>query len=483
MIQSVRSSRRNFLSLAAGSLAAPILVPATALGRRKTPPSERVTVGIIGSGGRGVFETQQYPSFDNVEIVAVCDVQESRRLRAKETLEKLYSERKPGGSYRGIRMYNDFRDLLAQKDIDAVYIATPDHWHVPITVAAMKAGKHCHTEKPLGVSIEQDLAALKAVRKHKKIFQYGAERRSTPDARKGLELVLNGRIGKVQKIYVVGPPSETGGSATPVIPVPAGFDYDMWLGPAPEKPFCADRCLEGSKGRNGIFYIYDYCLGFMANWAAHPLDQVQWWADHSGRKTPPLKYEGSGKLPTEGLFDTAYQWDVRCTYEDGLVLHFVDNQSYHQYTDAPHPVMPWGRKDVTNVHNGAVFIGTEGWVIVSYEKVVTNPGTLMDSEIGPSEIHLPDAALPSIPAGMAQGHQQVATAGHHQNWIQAIRNGTQPVGDIEGAVHSDMVSLLSELCVRTGQGLTWDPRKRTIVGNEAARKMISRPMRGHWALS
>ncbi len=472
-----QATRRRFLESAAA------IIPARALGRGATAPSDRVAVGIIGSGGRAVFETGQYPSFDNVEIVAVCDAQETRRVNAKATLEKMYSERRPGVRFRGIRMYADFRELLAQKDIDAVYIATPDHWHVPILVAAMKAGKHCHCEKPLGVSVEQDLAALKAVRKYNKVFQYGAERRSTPDARKGIELVLNGRIGKVRKIYVVGPPSQTGGSATPVIPPPRGFDYDMWLGPAPFKPFCADRCLEGSQGRNGIFYIYDYSLGFISNWAIHPLDQVEWWAGRSGRTTPPVRYEGSGRIPTEGLFDTAYQWDVRCTYEDGLVLHYVDNETYRSYEEAPHPEMPWGRKGVTNVHNGAVFMGTEGWVIVSYEKVVTQPASLMDSEIGPSEIHLPDSSLASVPADMPKGHQQFATGGHHQNWIQGIRTGAKPVGDIEGAARGDLVCQLVELCVRTGQSLTWDPAKQTIAGNDGARKMMARPMRAPWKLA
>ena len=473
------STRRRFLG---GMVAAPLIVPARVLGRGATAPSDRVTVGIIGTGGRAVLETSQYPWFDNVEIIAACDVQKKRREAYKQRLEQIYSSRR-GSPYNSMRLYNDFRELLAQKDIDAVYIATPDHWHVPITVEAMKAGKHCHTEKPLGVSVEMDLAARNVVRKYKKVFQYGAERRSTADARKAIELVLNGRIGKVKKIYVVSPPSETGGSPTPVIPVPEGFDYDLWLGPAPEKPFCADRCLEGSLNRNGIFFIYDYCLGFMANWAAHPLDQVQWWADRSGRKSPPVRYEGSGKLPTEGLFDVVYEWDVRCTYEDGLVLHFVDSGSYRKYDDAPHPEMPWGRKGVTNVHNGAVFIGEEGWVIVSYEKVATNPASLMDSTIGPNEIHLPDTAIKTIPEGMSKGYQQVATAGHHQNFIEAVRGKAQPIGDIEGAVRSDLVSQLSELCARTGKSLTWDPAKETIVGNDTAKKMMSRPMRGPWKLS
>ena len=191
-------ARRSFLSSTAGAVAASI-VPASALGRGgKTAPSNRVAVGIIGTGGRGMYEGRSYVGFDNCEVVALCDVQETRRTQAKQVFEKLYAAQKPG--YQGgIRTYNDFRELLSRKDIDAVYIATADHWHVPITVAACKAGKDCHTEKPLGVNIEHDLAALKAVRKHRRIFQYGAERRSTPEARHAIELVLNGRIGKVQQ--------------------------------------------------------------------------------------------------------------------------------------------------------------------------------------------------------------------------------------------------------------------------------------------
>src|SRR5450759_2074944 len=163
------STRRQFFNASVGALAAPAIISAGALCRGGTPASDRVTVGIIGSGGRAVFETRQYPSFDNVEIVALCDAQESRRVSAKATLEKQYAEQRPGSPNRGIRMYGDFRELLAQKDIDAIYIASPDHWHVSMLILALKAGKHVHCEKPLGVSVEQDLAALKAVRKYKKV--------------------------------------------------------------------------------------------------------------------------------------------------------------------------------------------------------------------------------------------------------------------------------------------------------------------------
>jgi len=460
---------------------APTIISPRALGFGATPPSDRVTVGIIGSGGRALFETRQYPSFDNVVIVAVCDAQETRRKGAKDALEKQYAEQRPGNRNRGIRMYADFRELLAQKDIDAVYIASPDHWHVAMLIAALKAGKHVHCEKPLGVSIEEDLAALKAGRRYKKVFQYGAELRSNADTRKGIELVLNGRIGKVTRIYVVGPPSATGASDKPVIPIPNGFDYDMWLGPAPVKPFCADRCLQGSNGRNSIYYTADYTLGNIANWAAHLLDQVQLWADHSGRTTPPVLYDGSGKFPTEGLFDTAYQWNVRCAWQDGLELRFMDSETYHATPEAPHAVGAWGKED--KMPNGAVFVGTEGWVIVNYGKVVTHPDTLMGSEIGPKEIHLHDSALKTIPEGMPKGFQQVLTAGHHQDWVRAIRTGSPTADGIESAFRSDMISELSDLCIRTGEPVCWNPGKETITGNDTARAMIRRALRSPWGVS
>jgi hypothetical protein len=286
---------------------------------------------------------------------------------------------------------------------------------------------------------------------------------------------------------VVSPPSATGGSATPVIAPPPGFDYDLWLGPAPLKPFCADRCLQGSQGRNAIYYVYDYTLGNIANWAAHPLDQVQRWADAVGRKDPPLLYEGSGKFPTEGLFDTAYQWNVRCTWQDGLVMHFMDDNTYHAIPDAPHAAISWGKDStgasVTKMPNGAVFVGSEGWVIVNYGKVITHPASLMDSVIGPNEMHVRDSALAGIPEGLPKGFQQILTAGHHQDWIRAIRTGSPAVDDIESAFRSDMVSQLSDLSIRTGHPVRWDPKKETIVGNQAARKMIRRPMRAPWGVA
>ncbi len=469
-------SRREFARAA-------LAVPAAALGRGAAAPSGRVTVGIIASGQRAMFEARQYPWFENAVIVAVCDAQESRRLGAKAELEELYAAQ--GRPNRGIRMYSDFHDLLAQKDIDAVYIASSDHWHVSMLIPSLKAGKHVHCEKPLGVSIEQDMAALKAARKYNQVFQYGAELRAFPEAKHAVELVLNGRIGEVCRIYCVSPASARGGSAAPVIPIPKGFDYDAWLGPAPAKPFCADRCLTDHP--RGIFNISDYTLGNIANWAAHPLDQIQRWADAVGRKDPPLRYEGSGQFPTEGLYDCAWQWNVRCTWADGLELHFMDNATYHELPDAPHPPVVWGRardgSEVRTMPNGAVFVGSEGWVLINYGRVITQPASLIDSVIGPGEKRVRASALEKIPEGLPKGFQQALTAGHHQDWIRAIRTGAPVADDIESAFRSDMISQLAELCIRTGEPVEWDPVAETIRGNATARAMMRKPMRSPWGVA
>ena len=451
-------SRRQFLkraSIASAALALPNFIPSGLLGANA--PSQRIGIGLIGCGGRGTYESSCYPGSDKCQVVAVCDPWESKRLRAKQVFERHYAARQRSGTYKGCDAYADFRGVLARADVDAVYIATPDHWHVPITIAAARAGKDMHTEKPLGVSIREDLAAREAVRRHGRIFQDGAERRSTTAARHAIELVLNGRIGRVQKIYVVSPASVKGPVDDPVLPVPADLDYDLWLGPAPWAPFSAARAISGGNG-NGIFHIYDYAIGFIAGWAAHPLDQVQWWADNAGMGVP-VTYEGTGRLPDDGLFNCLIQWDVQCRYKNGLVMRFMDNQTARQQ-DIP------GVRD----SNAATFVGTEGWICVNYNEVQMNPPALHNSIIGPNEIHL-------VRSNRAGGEY---VEPHHMSWLDCIQTRQDPVGNIESAVRSDIISHLSDICVRTGRKIRWDPVKETIVGDDIAARMMTRARRAPW---
>lgn len=458
-------NRKEFL----GALAAPAVVPARALGLGATAANSRLALAIIGSGNRALFEARHWASIEGCEVAALCDVQETRRMAARAAFEKLYAERRGPGTGRGIPLFNDFRELLARADVDAVYIATPDHWHVPILVAALKAGKACHCEKPLGVSIEQDLAALRAVKKYRRPFFYGAERRSTPDARHAVELVLNGRIGEVKEIWVAAPPSKSGGSGAPA-PVPAGLDWDMWQGPAPERPFSPDRIGEG------IFHIHDYCLGFIANWGIHPLDQAQWWADNAGLDVP-VEYEGSGTIAGGGLYDCAVRWDLRCTYPNGLVLRYMDGDTFNRRDDVPALMGPAGKRGL----NAAIFVGTNGTVAVAYDRVLTEPAALAQSEIRPGEKRLP--ASPLAPERVTgKGAWDSPAAAHQLAWIESLRSGKPGVHSIETAVRANLICHLSDIAVRTGRRIRWDPAAQAIAGDAEAARMARRPMRQPWGL-
>lgn len=440
-----RISRRTFLKDSAkiGTvLGFPTIISQTVLGRGpKLPPSERVNLGLISCGGRSII-CNEYLDYPKSQVVAVCDPRSDLRLTKKQ-------------KFKGCGAYSDFRDLLARKDVDAVHISTPDHWHVPISLAAARAGKDMYTEKPLGLSIEQTLAAREIVKKHNRIFQYGTQNRSMAQVRLGIELVLNGHIGEVQELYVWCPPGESGGSSTPELPVPDGFDYDLWLGPAPEIPFSMDRCY-GQGQRKGIYHIYDYAIGFIAGWGAHPVDQLQWWADNAGL-TIPVSYQGSGKIPGAGLFDTVTHWDMTCTYANGLKMRFLDDVTAREQSKIPHI-------DQIKFTHGTMFVGSEGWVAVTRGGWQVYPESLYQKAKQPGSLRLTESRS------------------HTKHFVDRVLDRQQPISDLESAVRSDLICHLCDISIRTGQAVEWNPQKETIVGNEQAFAMMSRPLRAPWHL-
>ncbi len=441
-----RISRRNFIkktALTGAALAVPTIIPSTVFGRNgHIPPSDRVTIGLISCGNRS-GASLDYRDLPTAQVLAVCDPVRERRLKRKM-------------EFGDCDDYNDFRELLARDDIDAVHVSTADHWHVPISLAAARAGKDMYTEKPLGISIEEDLAARQITDKYKRVFQYGTQNRSLVQVRMGTELVLNGHIGDIKEVYVWCPQGESGGSATPVLPVPDGFDYDLWLGPAPEKPFSKDRC-QNQTGRNGIFHIYDYAIGFIAGWGAHPLDQLQWWADQAGMGIP-VTYEGTGTIPTTGLFDTVTHWDMKCTYKNGLPLRFVDNQTARKNKIVPHI------DEMPGFHHGTMYVGTEGWVTVTRSGWKVSPESLYKKGKNPGNKRL------------------IESMNHRENFVNAVLGKQKPISDLNGAILSDLMSQLSDISIRTGRKIAWDPEKNSIIGDDEAIKMMSRPMRSPWTL-
>jgi predicted dehydrogenase len=438
-------SRRNFIKKSAkigAVIGFPAIIPSSALGRgHKRPPSERVNIGLISCGDRSII-ANDYQDYEKSQVVAVCDPVMERRLAKKK-------------QFGGCADTSDFRELLAREDVDAVHISTPDHWHVPISLAAARAGKDMFTEKPLGLCIEQTLAAREITEKHQRIFQYGTQNRSMAQVRLGIELVLNGHIGKVEELYVWCPQGESGGSPTPVLPVPKGFDYELWLGPAPEKPFCNDRCY-GQGQRKGIYHIYDYAIGFIAGWGAHPMDQFQWWADHAGLAIP-VHYQGSGKIPKEGLFDTVTHWDMTCTYADGRKMRFLDDQTARQEGKIPYI-------DQMGFTHGTLFVGSKGWVAVTRGGWQVYPETLYQKarQAGPKRL--------------------TESRSHTKHFVDCVLDRKQPISDLKSAVISDLICHLCDISIRTGRAIQWDPDKEIIVGDTEAAAMMSRPLRPPWHL-
>jgi len=437
-----KPTRRDVLkkgSAIAAGMAVPIIVPSSVFGAKA--PSRRLNIGVIACGGRSKVTTS-YEDYEKSEVVAICDPIRDRRLMK---LKK----------HPNAKDYEDFRDVLKLGDVDAVHISTGVHWHVPISLAAARAGKDMYTEKPLGVSVEECLAAREIVDKHKRIFQYGTQNRSMVQLRLGLELVLNGHIGDVKEIYVWAPQGHSGGSATPVLPVPDGYDYDLWLGPAPEAPFCKDRCLVQGPP-NGVYHIYDYAIGFMAGWGAHAVDMLQWWADQTGMGIP-VEYKGTGTIPTEGLFNTITNWDVECTYANGLKMRFMDSKTARKVDGIPHI------KEVKFGHC-ALFVGSKGWVAVTRGSWKVFPETLYRK-------------------AKNAGEKKLNVSTHHQqNFVDCVVSRQQPVSDLASAVQSDLMCHLSDISIRTGRSIRWDPKKETIVGDVEAAKMMSRKMRKPWTL-
>ena len=421
-MKDIRFSRRNLLKgAAAAAVASPYVITSAALGNADTPPaSERITLGHIGVGGQGGFVFREFQNCKGLQSVAVVDTYEDRCAAYARMINS-----KP---------YGDFREILARADIDAVVIATPDHWHVPIAILAAQAKKDAYVEKPLGLTIEEDLACLKVFTENSRVFQYGTMQRSAPfsHCRFGCELVRNGRIGKVHTIEVIAPNGSAGGS-TQEIPVPPTLDYDLWLGPAPVKPYTADRCKNP-----GHFFIHDYSIGYLAGWGAHPLDVMIWGsdADQSG----PITVEGTGLIPTEGLYDNVINWDTCVQFGDGVRMTFT----------------PGG--------DSTKFIGSDGWVRIWRGGIDAEPKSLLTSKIGPNDVHLIDSP------------------NHYQDFIDSVKSRNPTVSPLDQAVRSDTISQLCDIAVRTKRKITWDPKMTTIVGDAEAAKMMHRDMRAPWTL-
>ncbi len=424
MARANKTTRRNFLRRSAGAVGAlaagPYVITSTALGAPGVDPaSERVTIGLIGGGSMGSGDFRGMIAHGG-QPIAVADAWKDRRERwARQIKGKAIA---------------DFRELLDRDDIDAVCVATTDAWHVHHTVAAAKAGKDVYCEKPLGVSIREDLICRDVIRRYDRMFQYGTQQRSSAHCRYGCELVRSGVIGEVKEITVFAPDSKPGQSTAPQ-PIPEALDYNMWLGPAPWRPYCGQAA--GGTG-NAWWHDYDYALGFIAGWGAHPLDILVWGYDT--HLAGNWEIEGKATIPYDGRNNVVTKWDVDFRFANGVKMKFRPGGDYTE------------------------FKGDKGSIGIRRGGIKADPPELLKTKIGPNDVHLQES-----------GNQR-------GNFLDAVKTRKDPVSNIEDAVHSDIISHVSDIAIRCGRKLVWDPVKEQFEGDDEANRMLTRPHREPWSL-
>ncbi len=418
----------------AGAVAMPTIIPSGVLGR--SSPSNRINVAMIGCGRQTVsVNLPQLLESKNARVVAVCDVDSWRLANAQKQVNDFYAQAK-GASYKGCAVFADYRKVLRQADIDAVMISTPDHWHIPMAIGAARAGKHISLEKPLGTCIDHGRKLVAALKKSNVITRNDSEFRTLPRFSRAVELVRNGRLGKIRRIDV-GVPPESNGSAlppTPTLPVPQELNYDFWLGPAWEAPYTENRVHPvKAYGRPGWMRVDTYCNGMISNWGAHLMGIAQW--ANATEYTGPVSVEGSGVFD-KGLWNTLNSFEIRYQYADGVELFFKIERPFVR------------------------FEGDKDWVEIEYpDKLTASSQAILDSELAPGEIRIRD--LPS----------------DKEDFLLAIKSGKPSFEPLETAHRTITMCQLGLISIKTGSKLVWDPGTEEIVGDNAASALLTLPIR------
>ena len=428
-------TRRTFLAAAA---TAPTVLTRQAGARAA---NEKLTLGFIGVGTMGRGHLGDFLGRKEVEVVAVCDVVKERTDSAQQMVEKRYADRTKSGTYKGVKTYGDFRDLLALKDLDAVLIATPDHWHAIPSVLAARAGKHIYCEKPLTQNLADGRWLADEVKKAKVVFQTGSQQRSEFGGhfRKAVEYVWNGRIGKLKTIRI-----GVGGPAKPCDlkgeTKPEGTDWDFWLGPAPEREYSSVLCPKGVHGHFPAWRNYqEYAGGALADMGAHHFDIAQW----------ALGMDASGPVEVIPPKDPKTGRGLRFVYANGVVMIHDEFEK---------------GKDGKDLRSDCVFEGTEGTILVSRDGIRSLPDTILKDPIGEKEKHV----YPSTD--------------HKKNWLECIKTGKETICPAETGHRSASICHLGNIGYRLGRKLKWDPVKETFVDDAAANKELSREPRTKWKI-
>ena len=430
------SSRRDFVkksaALVAGTFVLPQIIPSSAFGMGgKVAPSDRIVICSIGLGSQGTSNLNDFLKLKGpLQFVAVCDVDSKHLANAKEIINT-------ANKNKDCRAYGDYREFLEKEKLDAVSIALPDHWHGLIYSAAANKGINVYGEKPICRTINDGKVIINAVKKNNIIWQTGSWQRSLFNFRRGAELAINGRVGKIKYIEVGLPDGNKGIGTPPVQNVPVELNWEMWLGPALKVPY---RGVSHWDWR----WILDYSGGQLTDWAGHHIDIANWGAglEHTG----PVEIAGKGVYPVDGIFNVPVEYDFLCKYSNGIEMR-VANASQ----------LPLGM--------GTTWHGDLGWVHVDRGDIITaSDPKILAEVIGENEIHL------------------YKSDNHWQNFVDCVKSKKPAIAPVEVAYRAISVALLGEIAMTTGQTIKWDPDKQEIIGNARASHLLSRPYRQPWTL-
>lgn len=445
--------RRNFLkkttTATAAAIVVPTIVPSSVLGKKA--PSNNIHVGQIGTGriARG-HDMPGVMNYNTAKMVAVSDVDSKRMEDGKKLVEDYYMEKTGSNKAMDVKMYGDYKDLIADKDIDAVVISTPDHWHSQPAIEAALAGKDIYLQKPTSLTVEEGRLLSDVVRKKGIILQMGTQQRSSAQFRRAAELVRNGRIGKIHTVKI-GLPGDPSGPDAPEMPIPQNLNFDMWLGSTPVVPYTemGVHPQEGY-GRPGWLRIEHYGAGMITGWGQHHYDSAAWGMDTE--YTGPVSVEAVAQFPKSGLWNVHGDFMVKQEYENGITV----------YTSGGYP-------------NGIRYIGEEGWIFVTrgaYRATASDPipegstkaldasdHKILESQIGENEIHL------------YESNEQ------HANWLDCVKSRKEPISPVEIGHRTCTVCLISHIAMKIPGILRWDPNNERFIDNEGANAMLSREQR------
>lgn len=466
--QEQNQDRRSFLKATAkgtaGIIAAsmfPTIVPSSVFG--KNAPSNKINIGQIGFGRIG--STHDLPEViknEAAHVIAVADLDKNRLAKGKEWIERKYVERTGKEKYLKVKTYDDYHEILGRKDIDAVIISTPDHWHAQPAMEAAVAGKHIYMQKPTSLTIREGRQMADMIKKKGVIFQLGSQQRSMnpwPQFKRTAELVRNGRIGKLKKVYV-GLPGDPAGGNTAQMPVPSNLNYDMWLGSTPEIYYTLDRVHSQTdiNDRPGWLRLEQFGAGMITGWGSHHIDIAHWGMDTE--LTGPIEIEGKATFPAKGsgLWDVHGDFLVNALYENGVTMEIGGTNP-----------------------NGVKFEGTDGWIFVSRGNVGVTASDPVAAQ-NAKENKAFYASDPKILGSVIQANEihLYGSPEQHQNWIESIQSGKQTISHAEIAHRSCTACLLAHTAMKLGRKVKWDPKKEQFINDKEATAMLSRPQRGKY---